>query len=1263
MQRPRGAASGVRRQATSSPQELFSVQITGLPPGVSSQSLVDRFQQSAGQFVIPPEPKQRDKTAWCAYLNGLTENQAETFQERWNNKIFPGGQHPIRCKTSSSKLKGSENIQGKATQPQPMIYNVELSGLPPNASNKFLAATFKQSAEKFEVLPEPKQRDKTAWCAYLNDVPESEAHRFIQKYDNFKIGNNKFVVRCRLIFKADRRTTEDRSRVRSRVHGDSLRQQTEKLGAEASSSQSSVSTTHSETTNQDKGILCKYNILGTCKFDNDCKHIHMSCPMEEDCDDDECCLGHPANVKTQIGRSVGRRLVLCNLFRFGACRYESECRFKHLDCPLAELCEDSCCFFGHPQGWGSDFSDPNECSVDCDQYDCTKSHPVGRTKRCQFGDKCTKFECSFLHSEKRQACESAGDCQDFDCSKLHPESREEPCVKGAKCLEFHCQKLHPASRELCDKGKLCTEYACDKLHEAGRRKKCKWRDRCKLPFCPWLHPINRSKQFCDRGDSCDDFDCALVHPPGRCSPCKYGERCWNHICECLHPEAWNPCPNGLGCRDVTCDCSHSPRRPKPCTQGSDCRNRDCAGLHPGMSSVSNAPLQRSSALKSDHQRRIDREANRLPVLNYREQFLERLQTEKVLIVRAETGSGKTTQLPQYAAECFGGLVICTQPRVMAAVSIAHRVAQEFDGCDVGESVGYKVGGENSAPGSGIMFMTESCLIRYCQSNESLDNVSVLIVDEAHERSLNVDIVLGLAKLIRIKRPDNFYVVIASATIDPQLFRDFFNCGVLDIPGRMYDVSLQYIPPAFDSNPDVFIKSHLVPSLIKALRDHSDGYALVFLPGEREIQQAIKAFQQQQTEDNCVALPLYGSLPREEQVKVLDFKPSQDSDRLVVFCTNVAETSLTINGVRLVVDSGLAKESRFDAKRRITVLELRQISQSAANQRKGRAGRTAPGHCVRLYSEDVLKSAEFVPEILRSSLDLVVLLLIKLKLKPLEFPFLDKPNEEMLIHSYQTLMDLGCLSGVESLSNAGELFAELGLDPRLSAFIVRAHEHFGQLELAVTVACILTAPGSIFFLGRDKEKKEGLQKRALEAFSHESDILYEVSVFDSWSNAGKLINGKCKNCGKVARNFQNSCRSCRVGHSNSNRLNNKVMEHIEKTRTSFLKTIKKSKWFLELQKVESSCEDTIQVVGSCLEQVIPEQVTCLLVKRLPSEGIKIVDSNIRARISNTSVFAQRPRTVSTSLQYELGRWCPVCTSWMGCTHSKIQRLCLIEGRIL
>ena len=621
----------------------------------------------------------------------------------------------------------------------------------------------------------------------------------------------------------------------------------------------------------------------------------------------------------------------------------------------------------------------------------------------------------------------------------------------------------------------------------------------------------------------------------------------------------------------------------------------------------------------------DRQQAQLSVLRYQAEFCRRLKQERVLVVTAETGSGKSTQLPQYAAEHFGSLVVCTQPRVVAALSLARRVAEEYDGKSVGESVGYQVGNANRVSGTDIMFMTDAALIRESQRDPALTRVRVLIIDEAHERSLNTDIVLGMSKLLLKQRPDDFYVVIASATIDPARFLQFFDRSrnaPLIVEGRVFSIKCINMPISSDSQ---------VVSTVAELYPKHEGHTLVFLPGQAEIDRALRQFKSRLSND-CVVFPLYGSQTPEDQEKVMKF--NEPSKRMVVFCTNVAETSLTIPNVRLVIDSGWAKEARYDVQRRITVIETVRISRSSADQRRGRAGRTADGHCVRLYDESELKRPSIEPEILRSSLDLVLLQLIRLNLDPNTFPFLDQPAKTTIRHSLDLLTKLQCVDA-HRITKRGELFTELGFDPRLSAFILDVYmEYETLLELAAGIVAILSAPGTVFYMGGSNReaKQEAKAGVALRAHSHKSDLIHLYSVYNAWKNAGTTARqGKCSACTKQAK----WC-ICRVKHSNENGLNNKILQNVDASIETIIKHMKEARW---LRPANEMPKDTNEIIGVRLAQLFPEQCGYLLVPQLPAEGVRLIASDIRALIKDTSVFMQRLHGDS---EHELYQHCVAMT---------------------
>jgi HrpA-like RNA helicase len=437
--------------------------------------------------------------------------------------------------------------------------------------------------------------------------------------------------------------------------------------------------------------------------------------------------------------------------------------------------------------------------------------------------------------------------------------------------------------------------------------------------------------------------------------------------------------------------------------------------------------------------------------------------------------------------------VCTQPRAFAASSIAQRVASEFDGTGVrvGASVGSKTGGGVDITGNSICFMTDAMLIKEVATDPLLRHIAVLLIDEAHERSVHTDIVLGIAKSLLTKRQD-FHVAVTSATIDPQPFIDFFAPALpgsegdkhMEVGGRKFEVSVDYrdIPESQSAAVDLksFTSNTLLPAVSDALASCETGHVLVFLPGQSEIEMALRCCE---LPDNVVPLPLYGQLSPAEQQRIIDFDSNEapSDKRMVVFSTNVAETSLTIAGVKVVVDSGFAKEARFDQARRMTVIELCRISRSSADQRKGRAGRIEAGHCIRLYRQDELTRQNIEPEILRKPLHEIVLQLYQSKLDPLRFDYIQPPVKNDLDASVSLLASLGCIepAGASSykITDRGRICSELPFEPSLCGFILDMKDKFGYLREALQICAILTAPGSVMYFGDKASRKDNQAKLA------------------------------------------------------------------------------------------------------------------------------------------------------------------------------------------
>ncbi|MDO5667726.1 MAG: ATP-dependent RNA helicase HrpA [Alcaligenaceae bacterium] len=460
----------------------------------------------------------------------------------------------------------------------------------------------------------------------------------------------------------------------------------------------------------------------------------------------------------------------------------------------------------------------------------------------------------------------------------------------------------------------------------------------------------------------------------------------------------------------------------------------------------------------------------LPVSERRQEIQKALEQHQVIIVAGETGSGKTTQLPKICLAMGRGqdkMIGHTQPRRIAAVSVAKRIAQELK-TEVGQWVGYQVRfSDRTGPRSAIKLMTDGILLAETQRDPLLKRYDTIIIDEAHERSLNIDFLLGFLKNLLPKRPD-LKVIITSATIDAARFAEHFKTAdnqsaeVIEVTGRMYPVEIRYqiddpvLASSADESDD---EDNEQPELTEMISDAVDecirsgpGDILVFLPGEREIREAVDALRKP-NQPTLDVLPLFARMSQADQERI--FRPTTNLRR-VILATNVAETSLTVPGIRFVIDSGLARVKRYSWRNKVEQLQIEPISQAAANQRAGRCGRLGPGICIRLYSaEDFNKRAEYTdPEVLRSSLASVILRMKALRLHDIEaFPFVDKPSGRAIADGYHLLQELGALNEHNRLTQTGRLLARLPLDPRIARMILAAKDHNCLTEMSIIAAAL------------------------------------------------------------------------------------------------------------------------------------------------------------------------------------------------------------------
>ncbi|MCU0759631.1 MAG: ATP-dependent RNA helicase HrpA [Steroidobacteraceae bacterium] len=449
----------------------------------------------------------------------------------------------------------------------------------------------------------------------------------------------------------------------------------------------------------------------------------------------------------------------------------------------------------------------------------------------------------------------------------------------------------------------------------------------------------------------------------------------------------------------------------------------------------------------------------LPVAAHRDEIRRAIERHPVVIVCGETGSGKTTQLPKICLEAgrgVAGIIGHTQPRRIAARAVATRIAEEL-GTPLGQGVGYKLRFQDrSRPEGLVKLMTDGILLAETQGDRFLDAYDTLIVDEAHERSLNIDFLLGYLKWLLPRRPD-LKLVITSATIDPERFsRHFGDAPIVNVSGRSFPVEIRWRPVQLDEQDDetAVDEQAAILAAVDELWREQPGDILVFLSGEREIRETAESLRKHHPR-GCEVLPLYSRLSQDEQQRV--FRPS--GQRRVVLATNVAETSLTVPGIRAVIDTGVARISRYSHRSQLQRLPIEKVSRASANQRAGRCGRVGPGIAIRLYSEeDFLARPEFTePEIQRTNLAAVILQMHALKLGDIEaFPFVEPPDGRLVRDGQRTLRELGALSEEGQLTEVGRRLAKLPLDPKLGRMLLAgAAEHC--LEEVAIIAAALSVP--------------------------------------------------------------------------------------------------------------------------------------------------------------------------------------------------------------
>ena len=487
----------------------------------------------------------------------------------------------------------------------------------------------------------------------------------------------------------------------------------------------------------------------------------------------------------------------------------------------------------------------------------------------------------------------------------------------------------------------------------------------------------------------------------------------------------------------------------------------------------------------------------------------------MVVVCGETGSGKTTQLPKICLELgrgVAGIIGHTQPRRLAARTLAARIASELD-TEVGSAVGYKIRfTDRVSEATYVKLMTDGILLAETQGDRFLEQYDTIIIDEAHERSINIDFLLGYLKRLLPKRPD-LKVIVTSATIDPERFAAHFDgAPIIEVSGRVYPVEMRYRPPAMGSSRGRRRRSRrsddaaLLSSLLDAVRElpPGSGDVLVFLPGEQSIREAADALRKSHAEKTEI-LPLYARLSAGEQARV--FRPH--AGRRIVLATNVAETSLTVPGVRYVVDTGLARVSRYDTRRKVQRLPIEKISQASAQQRTGRAGRTSAGVAIRLYSEDDFASrpAFTPPEIVRTNLASVILQMAALGLGAIEeFPFVEPPGTRAIRDGAATLFELGALDEEHRLTRVGRELARLPVDPRVGRIILGGRDH-GCLQEILVIAAALSVQDPRYRPHDAKEKADQAHRRFQ---SESSDFVSYLKLWDAFQEeAGRVGSSKLR----------------------------------------------------------------------------------------------------------------------------------------------------------
>jgi ATP-dependent helicase HrpA len=509
----------------------------------------------------------------------------------------------------------------------------------------------------------------------------------------------------------------------------------------------------------------------------------------------------------------------------------------------------------------------------------------------------------------------------------------------------------------------------------------------------------------------------------------------------------------------------------------------------------------------------------LPVAARKDEIAKAIADNQVIVLCGETGSGKTTQLPKICLEIgrgVDGLIGHTQPRRIAARSVATRIADELQS-PLGHAAGYKVRfSDKLSPQTYIKVMTDGILLAETQGDRFLNAYDTIIIDEAHERSLNIDFLLGYLRQLLPKRPD-LKLIITSATIDPQRFsRHFGNAPIIEVSGRTYPVEVRYRPLASDDpeQEDITQIQGILDGLDELWRE-APGDTLVFLAGEREIRETAEALRKHHplgVQQMPEVLPLYARLSADEQNRVFQPHPMR---RRIVLATNVAETSLTVPGIKYVIDPGLARISRYAPRTKVQRLPIEKISQASADQRKGRCGRMSEGVCIRLYSEaDYAERPRFTePEIWRTNLASVILQMTALRLGDVaDFPFVEPPDYRMIKDGYHTLHEIGAMDEKNRLTPLGWELSRLPIDPRIGRMILAARQEncLGEM-LIIASALSVQDPRE-----RPLEKQVEADAAQAQFRDENSDFLSYLKLWNWYHQRARHLSGS-----KLRRTCQES----------------------------------------------------------------------------------------------------------------------------------------------